>query len=276
MSDASYKDIVNALNEEFSTSVNRIYVHSLDREVSFKEVRVSEQKALTKILIENEDKEDVIYQSIMALIQMLCLEKDTVDFSKLTELDRIKIMLELYQGNFFNEELTFTCSKCGTENTFKIDFDHIVTELNKMKFDDVEVILEDDSRTFIFMLNFPKTSRMLEFMTEIANSKRAINKKDSEKITNIDMFDMFIKSFIIEGKAEDGKIINVNCEETAVTETEKILEVLPQTILYGKDGILEAISSKIFSKVEQLFVDPVCLECGTQQKGVVSLADFFI
>lgn len=270
-------DILNALNQEFSTSVNRIYIHSLDREVGFREIKVAEQKSLTKILVENEGKDDVIYDSMLAMIQSLCLEKDKVDFTNMTELDRIKIMIELYQGNFFKNELAFKCESCEFNDKFYLDFDEIINKLNVIRFEDVICNIEDEKRKYEFIINFPTIARMSEFMKAMVKSRRIIKKSASQKIDNTDMFDLFIKSFKVENKSVDGKIITVDCTQLNIQELEDVLQALPQTVLYGKEkGVLGRIQTDIFQKVDNLFDRPICSECGHEQKEVLGLKDFFM
>ena len=44
--------ILNVFKNEFSTTVNTVFVNSLGREVSFREVSVTEQKSLSKTMID--------------------------------------------------------------------------------------------------------------------------------------------------------------------------------------------------------------------------------
>jgi uncharacterized protein YqkB len=273
---ADTNDIMQALQQEFATTVNKIYIHSLDREVGFREVRVAEQKTITKILVENEGKEDVIYASMLALIKTLCLEADTIDFDKLTELDRIKIMIELYQNNFFQSNMTYECNECQTENEFELNFEKIVENLNQLKFDDITINIDDKHRNYTFVINFPTTKRMADFLKATAQSKRLTATAKMMRIDNTDIFDLFIKKFTVENKAEDGKVITVECEQLRIRELEEILQVLPQTILYSADGVLGRIQEELFNKVDSLFDKPICSNCGAKQKETVGLTDFFM
>jgi len=57
------KDIFNAFKQKFSTTVRRINVNSLGKEVGFREITVNEQKTLSKTSIENERRKDIIYDA---------------------------------------------------------------------------------------------------------------------------------------------------------------------------------------------------------------------
>lgn len=56
-------DLVAALKQDFATSVNRVYINSLDKEVSFREITVQEQKTLTRIMAGNEQRKDIVYDA---------------------------------------------------------------------------------------------------------------------------------------------------------------------------------------------------------------------
>ena len=68
-------DLVAALKQDFATSVNRVYINSLDKEVSFREITVQEQKTLTRIMAGNEQRKDIVYDAQCALINTACLDE---------------------------------------------------------------------------------------------------------------------------------------------------------------------------------------------------------
>lgn len=47
-------EFINALKNNFATTVRKVYINSLKREVGFREVTVLEQKQLSRIMIDNE------------------------------------------------------------------------------------------------------------------------------------------------------------------------------------------------------------------------------
>ena len=88
-------EFINALKSDFVTTVRKVYVNSLKREVGFREISVKEQKQLSRIMIDNESRKDIVYDSQCALISQVCLDKD-FDIYELTEFDKIKLMMALY------------------------------------------------------------------------------------------------------------------------------------------------------------------------------------
>lgn len=91
----SKDDLLKALDSDFATNVSKIYVNSLKREVSFREINVQEQKNLSRILVANENRKDVVYDAQCAMINKTALD-DGFDIYKLTEFDRIKLLMALY------------------------------------------------------------------------------------------------------------------------------------------------------------------------------------
>ena len=96
--------ILNAFKQEFSTTVNIVHVNSLDRDVSFREITVNEQKTLSKIMFQNEQRKDVVYDTQCQLINKLCLDPD-FDIYEVTEFDRIRILMDIYSGDYFNNDI---------------------------------------------------------------------------------------------------------------------------------------------------------------------------
>ena len=117
----SKSELVKALELDFATTVNKAYINSLDKEVSMREVKVSEQKTLSRIMINNEMRKDIIYDAQCALINSVVLDQD-FDIYRLTEFDKIKLLMIIYQSSMLKKEVNFTCKHCGTENSYEMDF----------------------------------------------------------------------------------------------------------------------------------------------------------
>ena len=114
-------EFINALKNNFATTVRKVYINSLKREVGFREVTVLEQKQLSRIMIDNEQRKDIVYDAQCALINQVALE-DGFDIYKLSEFDKIKLLIVLYQTNMFKNDIQFKCKECGTENLYKLEF----------------------------------------------------------------------------------------------------------------------------------------------------------
>ena len=69
----SKDELLKALDEDFATSVSKVYVNSLKQEVGFKEISVKDQKTMSRIMIANEQRQDVIYDAQCGIINKTAL-----------------------------------------------------------------------------------------------------------------------------------------------------------------------------------------------------------
>ena len=152
-------DLVAALKQDSATSVNRVYINSLDKEVSFREITVQEQKTLTRIMAGNEQRKDIVYDAQCATLKSICLEDD-FDIYNVTEFDKIKLLLLLYQRNMVKHDISFVCPECHTENKYQIDFTNVINRLDKFDVADKEYEYENFNWKFKFLLSYPKVSRV--------------------------------------------------------------------------------------------------------------------
>lgn len=121
------------MKQDFATTVNSIYVNSLKKEVGFREITVLEQKTLSRIMIDNDAKnrKDIVYDAQCALINKASLDP-SFDIYQLSEFDRLKLLIALYQANMFKNDIRFTCEECGAENIFKLDFGVVLERLDSI------------------------------------------------------------------------------------------------------------------------------------------------
>ena len=114
-------ELLNILKSDFASGVTKVYVNSLGKEVAFKEITVTQQKSLSRIMVGNEQRKDIVYDAQCATINNAALAEG-FDIYQLTEFDRLKILIALYQANMFSNDVKFTCKQCGAENQYKLDF----------------------------------------------------------------------------------------------------------------------------------------------------------
>jgi hypothetical protein len=81
-------------------------------------------------MIDNENRKDIVYDTQCAVLQQICLEDD-FDIYSLTEFDKIKLLLLLYQRNMTKHDISFVCTECHTENKYQIDFSTAIDKLDK-------------------------------------------------------------------------------------------------------------------------------------------------
>lgn len=44
--------------------------------------------------------------------------------------------MEIYQNNYFQNEIKYKCPECGTENSYVLDFDKVIEKLNQFEIKD--------------------------------------------------------------------------------------------------------------------------------------------
>ena len=271
-------DIANALKQDFATTVNRIYINSLNRDVGFREITVTQQKTLSRIMIENENRKDVIFDAQCALINEVCLEKDTFDIYQCSEFDRLKLLIALYQANMFKNNIEFTCPNCGTQNSFKLDFSNVLKKLDVIDLQEKTFGYENKLWQYDFVLEYPKVKRVQEFHKANISKYRGLKKqqiKTVDNLQNMEYINLFIKTLTITNKTNNtDRVINFNDFEAG--DIEQILSVFPQDVLYADDGVLKFIVTEYIKKINDSFDSHECFQCGTKYENDISNADSFL
>ena len=271
--------ILNAFKQEFSTTVNNVYVNSLKRDVGFREITVNEQKTLSKIMYQNEQRKDVVYDTQCQLINKLCLD-DEFDIYKVTEFDRIKILMDIYSGNYFNNDIRFKCPECGTENVYRLDFPKLISKLDKFSLEDVTFNAEDRQRNYTFVLNYPYVSSVSNFYRNYMKTYRNVTSKEREvldSIGNIDYTNLFIKEIQMVKKDDPGNKLVADLTIMNHKEVEELISLFPQEMVFSeKNGVLKFITTEFIDKINSVFQYEKCAQCGHQtQEGLGSVIDFF-
>ena len=274
----SGRAMLNAFKEEFSTTSNGIYINSLKKTMQFKEISVNEQKTLSKIMIENEDRKDIVYDTQCALINRLCLEEG-FDIYDLTEFDRIKILMEIYQNNYFQNEVTYKCKECGCENKYKIDFTKIVEKLNGFNLDPIPYTVEDGSHAYTFYLAYPNVRRIADFhKTYTKKYRNATSKERSvlDHLGNVEYMSVYINRIEALNKKTKNQTV-ADFTELTYGECEQIISLLPQSIFFSdENGVLKFASETFIDSIGKVFQYEKCAQCGAQtEEGIGSVADFF-
>ena len=324
--------IKNLFKQKFSSKLNVIYVNSLKREVNFREVSVAEQKKLSKSIIENENRRDIVYDVQCALINQLCLETDaeqyrkeaklkvkdaleselqehqdlvegskeynrfcnnfttkfiddyvkenTFDIYKLTEFDRMRILMQLYQNNYNTEKITYKCPNCGAENSYELDYEPIIEKLNAFDLSDKVYQIEDSDYIYNFVLNYPSVRAVSQFYKQYAKQYKAnASQKETEAlddIGNIEYINLYIKKIELIDKASPDDKTVVDLSYLPYNEFEELLATFPQRIIFSESvGVLKYISTNLIEKVQGVFNYHKCLQCGHETtEGIGSTADF--
>ena len=260
------------------TNATPIELPSVGKTVEFKEISTAEQKDLSKIALESKSRADIMYISMLGLINRLALEKG-FDIREYTEFERIFITLNLQQMAKAHPEIKFTCSKCGKENTYKLDVPKMLRNFSKSYKPDQEIVVESGNRTFTFTYGWPKVDKVEEFFKNYYKRYDSLNKgakESTDNLSQIEYITMFIKKVAMEeGSNPDDKLV-ANLEELTYPERVQIIDCLPQGILFDDDtGVISKIIESFVTPMNNVFKYNDCQFCGAEQDGqVANLSDF--
>ena len=270
-------DLVAALKQDFATSVNRVYINSLDKEVSFREITVQEQKTLTRIMAGNEQRKDIVYDAQCALINTACLD-ETFDVYQVSEFDRIKLLMSIYQANMFANEIKFTCEHCGAENNYQLDFANVLEKLDDFDLDSKIFKYENKHFAYTFTVQLPTVRKVSAFYKAYCQKHKGSPRrtmKADEGLQNVEYANLFIKDVVIEVKAT-GKKREINFENHKVGDIEEIMAAFPQDVLYTDTGVLKYILNNFIQPMNDSFDKHTCYQCGeVHEKGDVDTTESF-
>ena len=260
-------ELVKLLEQDFASGVTKIYVNSLGKEIAFKEITVTQQKTLSRIMIGNEQRKDVIYDAQCAIINSSALA-DGFDIYQLTEFDRLKILIALYQANMFSNEVKFTCKNCGAENSYKLNFDNVIAKLDEIGLEPRQ--FERDSKNFkyTFTVAYPNVRRISSFYRAYCAKHKGKSKQDvkvNDNMSNMEYVNLFISKLKLEIKSS-GVVRDIDFSQYKAEAAEEILAKFPQDALYTDDGVLQFIANEYLKKINDSFDRHVCYQCGTVQE----------
>ena len=259
------KAALNAMKSKFISTVIKVYINSLQREASFREITVAEQKKLSRIMIDNEDRKDIVYDAQCALLQSICLEND-LDIYSLTEFDKIKLLLLLYQRNMTKHDITFICPQCHSENKYQIDFSNVIYKLDHFDINDKTFSYENANWTFNFTISYPSVQKVSKFYgSRYSQMRKTIDKKVIEAINtamNIDYISLFIKDISFVDKSTDEKSV-ISTNDYTVEELLDVISVFPQDVMYSEAGVIQYITKEFIAKINDAFDKHECAVCGT-------------
>ena len=204
--------ILKLIQNSFSSSVQTIYIPTIDKTLRFRESALHEQKTVSKVVVANPDKQSVIYATTLAMIRNLCL--DEIDVSKITEFDRLKILAFLFSMNFFSKRLTITCPKCRKSFHYSVMHGDILKGMDEIDTEDVIFKAKNRIGTIEVTLNFPNCVRYLDFLEVMdriddANNSKMMKSKKSVYDSMNTAFDNLEK--IADSQDEnDGKAVDAN------------------------------------------------------------------
>ena len=260
-------ELVKLLEQDFASGVTKVYVNSLGKEVAFKEITVTQQKTLSRIMIGNEQRKDIIYDAQCAVINNASLT-DGFDIYSLTEFDRLKILIALYQANMFSNDVKFTCKNCGAENAYKLDFNNVLAKLDEVGLAPREFVHDSKNFKYTFTVSYPNVRRISSFYKSYCAKHKASSKRDAkvnDNMSNMEYVNLFISKLKLEIKA-NGIVRDIDFTNYKPESVEEILSKFPQDALYTDDGVLNFIATEYLKKINDSFDKHVCFQCGTVQE----------
>ena len=263
----SADEIKKDLDGLFASGYTPVYVNSLKKEVGFREITVQQQKSLSRVMIGNEQRKDIVYDAQCAMINEACLNEG-FDIYDLLELDRLKLLIALYQANMFNNDVKFTCKECGTENQYKLDFNNVLAKLDDIDVEPKKFKYENHKFVFDFEVAYPSVKLVSSYHKQYCKAHKITSKKDiqvNDTMSNMEYVNLFIKSFRISDK--DGKLLKeVDFSKFKADAIEDILQKFPQDVLYTENGVLNFITKEFLQKLNDSFDKHKCARCGAVQE----------
>lgn len=254
-------EFINALKQDFATTVRKVYVNSLQRDIGFREVSVKEQKTVSRIMIDNDNRRDMIYDTQCSLINKVCLE-DGFDVYKLNEFDKNKLLMALYQANMFKSEIKFKCKHCDTENAFKLDFQQVLDRMDSIDTSDKHFIFENDTWRFDFTIGYPIVSNVSEFYKyQMQRHKQNIKSESVQQQINADYVNMYIKAVSFSRIGSD-IVKNIDMSMFSMQDIEEIISSFPQDVIYADNGVLQYIATEFIKTADDQFEQHKCAVCG--------------
>lgn len=206
--------------------------------------------------------------TLLALIKKLC--SDEIDIYKLTDFDRMKILLSIfYNNNNDISTVTFECKDedCRKDIKYNLDIPKMIEKIDNPKEIQKDYKIGDLSLSMIY--GAPIYINTLTFYKELEEELQKVkeNKEESEKVE--DEFKkklplLYIKKIIMNGNEID--FISARQEKK-----ERFLSMVPTNVY---DDIDEILSENSFD-VETKITDKITCDCGEEMEVEIDLEDFF-
>lgn len=272
------QDILGAFKREFSSTYHPIFINSKKQEFHFRDITVVEQKTLSKITLEYENRKDVIYDTQCQLINKLAVE-DGFDVYDLCEFDRIRILMEIYQDNYMKSSISYKCEECGCDNIYTLDFNTIIERFNSFDLEDKILELDDKDRKYTFTINFPSVRNVSNFFKDYMKKYKNVSESERnalDSLSNVDYVNLYIKKIRLENK-KSGDVNELDMTALSLADIEELFSMFPQNIMFSQDnGVIKFITTNFIDKVNDIFKYEKCKQCGAEtEEGIGSLIDFF-
>ena len=271
-------NIVNAFRQKMSLNSTGIELPSIGKTVEFREISTAQQKEMSKVAMENNSRADIMYCSMLSLINKLAIEKN-FDIRDYTEFERISVTLNLQQMNKINPEIKFTCSKCGKENAYTLDTAKLLRDFSRTYKPDQDFEVETATKKFVFTAGWANVKNVEDFFKHYYKKYDNSGKKVKESMDNLSQVEyitMFIKKVTVAELSDPDDKMTANLEELTYPDRVQIIDCMPQSILFDDDtGVITKIIKTFVNPMNEVFKYHDCSFCGSEQDGqVANLTDF--
>ena len=274
----SSSSIVNAFKQKMSLNTTRIDLPSAGTSMEFKDISGGIQKELSKIALENDSRADIMYCAMLSMINRLAVDPK-FDIRDYSEFERISIILTLQQINKMNPEIKFTCSKCGKENSYRLDTQKLLKKFSKTYKADTEIKVEVNGKEFTFVIGWSDVRNVEDFFKnyykKYDNSSKS-GKETMNQLSQVEYITMFINSIWLTELSDPEDTMYADLSLLTYPERVQILDSLPQTILYDdKEGVIAKIIENFVNPMNECFKYNDCSFCGAEQEGqLANMTDF--
>lgn len=256
---------IQTLQEKMGSITYPIFVPSYKRVKQFKFMTTSNFLTVGK---QSEYSGDYEYQiTLLALIKELCAE--SIDLHKLTDFDRMRILLSIFYSN--NEDISNLIFECSDENCkknikYKIDMQQIINGI--VNPEDIEKTYNLGDLKIKIIYGAPPYIRLLSFFNNV-NMKLKEATTDEEKSTINEDFKtampiLYIKQLFIND-------VEISLFEATDENKKKFLELLPPFVYDDLNKILQENTFDVTTEIEDL----IFCECGEKMEVQIDLEDFF-
>lgn len=244
------ESILENLKNSFSSAVQSIYVQSLGKTFLFRESTVKEHTSLAKTVISNMNYQSVVYAATLSMIKNLCLDKD-FDPMKISEFDRLKIIVHLFSNNFFSKNLSIKCphKACGDSVKYSMKYGSLLKMLDSIDCSDIVFYNETDMGKLRVNANFPRTSRYLSLLENVDGLEDENNGKHENKNNDMKIYDDMDNSF--SEISNNGKGKNISADDDAIRKIRLRREVLKGKVkknINSKKDVLGNVDAKTIGK----------------------------
>ena len=271
-------ELLAALQQDFATSINKVYLNSVGREYAFSEITVQDQKSLTRMMQGNRNRKDIVYDAQCALINKAAMDPG-FDIYQLSDFDRTKLMIALYQENMFQNDVKFTCEECGEENAYRVDFSETLRKLDDYVLEAKTFEYENRNFKYKFELEYPSVRMVSKFHQSYCARHGNVPKKQERAnatMTNLEYINLFITRVLVTNKSTNTNR-DIKLTDYKIADREDILAAFPQDVLYTENGVLKYIVNEYIKPVNDCFEKHECLKCGAihEKEGSDQVQSFF-